>query len=148
MICCKTKIGFGSPSKEGSEKSHGSALGDEEVQATRDNLGWNHEPFFIPDAIYSSWNAAEQGSVANESWDNLLIQYKDVFPEKHALLKRLIQTELPEDFDAKMHQFIEDSLSKEGSVATRKASEQCLDCLLYTSPSPRDATLSRMPSSA
>ena len=134
MICCKTKIGFGSPSKEGSEKSHGAALGDEEVQATRDNLGWNHEPFFIPEVIYSAWNAAEQGSLLNESWDNLVNQYKDAFPEKHALLERLIKSKLPEDFDIKMNQFIEDSLSKEGSVATRKASEQCLDFLCAELP--------------
>jgi len=134
IICCKTKIGFGSPSKEGSEKSHGSALGDEEVQATRDNLGWNHEPFFIPEVIYSAWSAVEQGSVLNKSWDNLVNQYKDAFPEKYALLERLIQSKLPEDFDIKMNQFIEDSLSKESSVATRKASEQCLDFLCAELP--------------
>ena len=129
MICCKTKIGFGSPAKEGSEKSHGSPLGIDEIKATRANLNWLYDPFCIPEEIYEAWNAVESGEKDNCIWDELLIKYGDMFPEEHGLLLRLINNELPKDFSSKMDEFILSTLDKTNSVATRKASEQCLDFL-------------------
>ncbi len=60
MICCKTIIGFGSPNKSGSHDCHGAALGDEEVALTRKELGWEYEPFVIPDDVYAGWDAKEK----------------------------------------------------------------------------------------
>ena len=57
MIFCKTTIGFGSPNKSGTSDAHGSPLGDEEITKTRDALGWNHEPFEVPESVYEYWNA-------------------------------------------------------------------------------------------
>ncbi|MCG8609383.1 MAG: transketolase, partial [Pseudomonadales bacterium] len=56
LICCKTVIGFGSPNKQGTESCHGAPLGDDEIAATRENLGWSHPAFEIPAEIASSWN--------------------------------------------------------------------------------------------
>jgi transketolase len=61
MIFCRTTIGFGSPNKAGTSDVHGAALGDEEIAKTREALGWQHEPFVIPDSIYQFWNATEEG---------------------------------------------------------------------------------------
>src|SRR6056297_2870991 len=69
MICCKTVIGFGAPNLCGSHDCHGAALGDAEVKATRGNIGWNHEPFVIPDDVYAGWDASEKGAKAEAEWN-------------------------------------------------------------------------------
>ena len=68
LICCRTIIGKGSPNKQGSESCHGAALGADEVAATRENIGWSHPPFEIPDAIYAAWDAREHGAAAETAW--------------------------------------------------------------------------------
>lgn len=134
MICCRTKIGFGSPTKEGSEKSHGAPLGTEEIAATRANLNWNHPPFVIPEEIYSKWNAIEAGKEMLAEWEGVLAKYKTSHPEDYKLLRRLMQGELPIDFASNMDKFIEDCLNSKDSIATRKASEQCLNYLCAQLP--------------
>jgi transketolase len=82
MISCKTTIAYGSPNKCGSEKSHGSPLGTEEIVATRKNLGWNHEPFVIPENILEAWKKAVSKGVRLENkWKKLLNNFvhKDEF---------------------------------------------------------------------
>ena len=73
MIACKTTIGFGAPSKAGSEKSHGSPLGADEIKGTREKLGWTHEPFVVPDDILKSWrDAGRRSQDARKAWDKKL----------------------------------------------------------------------------
>jgi transketolase len=67
LIDCKTTIGFGSPAKAGTEKCHGSPLGAEEVKKTREALGWNHEPFFIPENLRNEWLKAGTRSKSSDS---------------------------------------------------------------------------------
>ena len=69
LIACKTKIGFGSPNKEGKSSSHGSPLGADEIKATRERIGWPHEAFVIPDSVLSAWrNAGRRGTEARAAW--------------------------------------------------------------------------------
>ena len=67
LIDCKTTIGFGSPAKAGTEKCHGSPLGAEEVKKTREALGWNYEPFFIPENLRNEWLKAGTRSKSSNS---------------------------------------------------------------------------------
>ena len=62
MICCKTLIGKGAATKEGSHKTHGAPLGSDEIEATRKALGWNYGPFEVPQDVYDAWNAKEAGA--------------------------------------------------------------------------------------
>ena len=62
LLCCKTVIGFGAPSKAGKASAHGAPLGDDEIAGARRALGWPHPPFEIPGAIYAGWDARERGS--------------------------------------------------------------------------------------
>jgi transketolase len=128
LICCKTEIGFGSPNKAGTSGVHGSALGEEEIIKTRDQLGWQHEPFDIPADIKSEWDAKEVGSKHNSEWDALMDEYSKMYPELSHELKRLINDELPNDFEKLYEEFLEDLIEgDQKDLATRKASEICLN---------------------
>jgi len=127
LICCKTVIGKGSPGKQGSESSHGSALGVDEVAATRAALGWGPGPFEIPDEIYSAWDAREKGASAQQSWDADYAAYELTFPELAADLRRRMERELPEEFAAHAQAYIEQCQEDGASIASRKASQNCLD---------------------
>ena len=76
LVCCRTKIGFGSPNKEGSESSHGSALGAEEVSLVRENLGWDFPEWRIPDEIAKAWDHTERGARVHAEWDQKIEAYK------------------------------------------------------------------------
>ena len=87
FITVKTKIAFGCPAKEGSESSHGSPLGEENVKALRDNLGWEEqEAFVIPQDVYDNFaQKAKKGKEAEDNWNKLFKAYCEKYPEKKAL---------------------------------------------------------------
>ena len=129
MICCKTVIGKGAPNKEGGHNVHGAALGDEEIAATRKNLGWDHAPFVIPADIYEGWDAKEAGKTAEAAWDKKFAAYAKAFPAEAAEFTRRMAGELPADFVANADKFIAEVNEKAESPATRVASKGALDGL-------------------
>ena len=127
LICCKTIIGFGSPNKQGKEESHGAALGDAEIALTREQLGWKHGPFEIPADIYAEWDARQAGSQVEQQWNQTFAAYQAEFPELAAEFLRRMAGELPADFSEKASAFIRDVATKGESIASRKASQNCLN---------------------
>lgn len=127
LLMCKTIIGFGSPNKAGSHESHGAPLGDAEVAATRNALGWKHPPFFIPQEIYSAWNARVTGHAKELAWDKQFAAYADKYPELAAELKRRTSNELPADWQRESQLFIEYLQDNPANIATRKASQNTLE---------------------
>ena len=127
LICCKTVIGKGSPNKQGSESCHGAPLGGDEVAATREAIGWHHEPFVIPDDIYAGWNAADKGAKLEQDWQQQVSAYTAAFPEQAAELKRRLAGELPADFSARAQDYIAACQAEGASIASRKASQNCLN---------------------
>lgn len=100
LIMCKTIIGFGSPNKAGSESVHGAPLGDAEIAATREALGWKFGPFEIPQDIYDAWDARKAGEAKQKAWDEKFAAYAANFPELAAEFTRRMNGELPANFDA------------------------------------------------
>ena len=127
LICCKTVIGFGSPNKSGTAGIHGSPLGDDEIEITRKALNWIYEPFEIPEEIYQEWNAIEKGETCQNDWINVVSEYLDKFPEDYKEFMRRIANLTPEDFSERFESLINECLQNEASMATRKASQVCLD---------------------
>ena len=134
MIFCKTTIGFGSPNKSGTSDAHGSPLGDEEIAKTREVLGWNYEPFEVPESVYEFWNATSTGAEKNSNWDAVLKSYEAGHPEKHKELMRRISGDMPDEFDSKYTEFLNHSNNENSSMATRKASQVCLDFFVKELP--------------
>lgn len=128
LICCKTVIGFGSPSKQGKESCHGAALGADEVELTRKALGWNHPPFEIPEDVYSAWDAKNKGAKKEKGWQELFAAYKKAHPELAAeFQRRVVDNKLPEQFGDAAEKYIADCQAKAEKVASRKASQNCLE---------------------
>jgi transketolase len=127
LICCKTIIGYGSPNKQGKEDSHGAALGQDEVAATRKQLNWNHAPFEIPQNIYAEWDARDKGASAENEWLKRFEAYKVDHPGLAEEYTRRMAGELPDDFSAKASEFIRAVAEKGESIASRKASQNCLN---------------------
>ena len=127
LICCKTIIGFGSPNKQGKESSHGAALGEEEIALTRQALGWSHGPFEIPADIYAEWDAREAGARAEQQWNEKFAAYEAEFPELAAEFKRRMAGDLPADFEEKASAYIREVAEKGENIASRKASQNCLN---------------------
>ncbi|WP_282341020.1 MULTISPECIES: transketolase [Pseudomonas] len=127
LICCKTIIGFGSPNKQGKEESHGAALGVDEIALTRAALGWNHAPFEIPADIYAEWDAKEAGVAAEADWNQRFAAYSAAYPELANEFVRRMAGELPADFSEKASEFIRAVAEKGETIASRKASQNCLN---------------------
>jgi transketolase len=128
MICCKTVIGYGAPNLCGSHDCHGAPLGNDEIKATRENLGWNHEPFVIPNEVYAGWDAKSKGAAAEKHWNDKFAAYKKEHPELAAEFeRRVIKGELPKDWAAKAAEFIKSVDAKAETIASRKASQNALN---------------------
>jgi transketolase len=135
LICCKTIIGFGSPNKEGTESSHGAALGADEVALTRKKLGWEHGPFEIPADIYKGWDAKVRGAAFKSNWEKLFAGYRASYPDLAAEFeRRVIKGELPKDWPAKSRAFVEQVSGTGAEIATRKASENVLNGIAASLP--------------
>lgn len=129
LVCCKTIIGKGAPNKQGTASTHGSALGDDEVAATRTAIGWNHEPFQIPPEVYAGWDAKEAGAAREAEWNSAMAAYAQAHPELAAELQRRLSGELPREFSAQADAHIADCQKEGLSIATRKASQNSLNAL-------------------
>ncbi|MBT7375050.1 MAG: transketolase, partial [Porticoccaceae bacterium] len=127
LICCKTIIGFGSPNKQGKEDCHGAALGVDEVALTREQLGWEHGPFEIPADHYAGWSGIEKGAAAQSAWNDQLAAYRAAHPELAAEFERRANGDLPADFSAQADAYIQECQDKMEKVASRKASQNCLN---------------------
>ncbi|HYA39141.1 MAG TPA: transketolase [Candidatus Methylomirabilis sp.] len=128
MICCKTVIGYGAPNLCGSHDCHGAPLGADEIKATRENLGWNHDPFVIPQSIYDGWNARAKGAATEKVWNDKFAAYKRAFPELGAEFeRRVIKGELPADWSAKAEEFVKSVVAKAETIASRKASQNTIN---------------------
>ena len=134
MIFCKTTIGYGSPAKAGTADAHGAPLGDEEILETRKALDWNHEPFKVPESVYEFWNAVDRGLEINNDWNSLMEAYKSKNPEKHDELTRRISNDMPINFDESYKNFLNQCNEENTSMATRKASQLCLDYFVKELP--------------
>jgi transketolase len=132
MIACKTTIGFGAPSKAGSEKSHGSPLGADEIKGAREKLGWTHAPFVIPDDILGDWRKAGQRSKEiRKAWDNKLA---GLAPEVKSEFERRINGVLPKAL-ADAVKSVKETLAKTPKeIATRASSEFALESLVPAVP--------------
>ncbi|MDA3876007.1 MAG: transketolase, partial [Halothiobacillus sp.] len=129
LICAKTVIGFGAPNLCGTHDCHGAALGEAEVKATRENLGWHHEPFVIPTEIYAGWDATEKGAKREADWNESMAAYAKAYPAEAAEFKRRLAGDLPADFMAKMDAFIQEVAAKGESIPSRKASQNSITAL-------------------
>ncbi|PWW12824.1 transketolase [Mangrovibacter plantisponsor] len=127
LLMCKTIIGFGSPNKAGTHDSHGAPLGDAEVAATREQLGWKYEPFVIPQDIYGQWDASEAGKAKESAWDEKFAAYSKAFPQEAAEFTRRMSGEMPADFAANSQAFIEKLQASPAKIASRKASQNAIE---------------------
>ena len=127
LICCKTIIGFGSPNKQGKEDCHGAPLGADEIVLAREQLGWAHAPFEIPSDLYEGWDASAKGASAQSSWNEQLDAYRKEFPDLAMEFERRTSGQLPTDFGEKADAYIADCQAKMEKVASRKASQNCLN---------------------
>jgi len=134
IICCKTLIGKGAATKEGSHKTHGAPLGAEEIAATRQHLGWNYAPFEVPADVYAAWNAAEKGAKLETEWNALFAQYQAQYPELAAEFERRMAGRLPENFDAHIQAALAETAQKAEKIATRKASQNSIEVLAKVLP--------------
>ncbi|GGD07103.1 transketolase [Aureimonas glaciei] len=122
MIACKTIIGFGSPKLAGSEKSHGAALGDEEIAATRKQLLWTAEPFAIPEEVVAGWReVGKKGAAARAEWEK-----RHAASPKAAAFDASLTGDLPADFAESMSQYRAKLSEEKPKIATRKSSEATL----------------------
>jgi len=134
LICTKTVIGFGAPNLCGTSDCHGAPLGEAEVKAARENLGWPYEPFVIPDEIYAGWDARAKGAKLESEWNARFEAYAKAYPAEAAELKRRLAGELPADFEAKMNAFIKEVAEKGENIATRKASQNSITAVASALP--------------
>jgi len=134
LLCCKTVIGQGAPTLEGTEKAHGSPLGEKEIAATRINLDWPYPPFEIPKDVYAAFDSRAKGAAAEREWNDLFARYQERFPREAAELMRRMAGDLPEGFGAAVKGLLAQTLAKRESVASRRASQIALNALAPAVP--------------
>ncbi|ORP88566.1 transketolase, partial [Vibrio cholerae] len=127
LICTKTIIGFGSPNKAGSHDCHGAPLGNDEIKAAREFLGWEHAPFEIPADIYAAWDAKQAGASKEAAWNEKFAAYAKAYPAEAAEYKRRVAGELPANWEAATSEIIANLQANPANIASRKASQNALE---------------------
>jgi transketolase len=129
LICCKTRIGMGAPTKAGTHDVHGAPLGDAEIAAARPHIGWVFPPFEIPQEVYEAWDGRKKGAASEAEWQHKFERYARQFPELAAEFKRRMASELPADWAEVAAKAIATVNAKGETVATRKASQIAINAL-------------------
>ncbi|MCU0756227.1 MAG: transketolase [Xanthomonadales bacterium] len=134
LICCRTTIGYGAPTKAGSESSHGAPLGATEIAGARAALGWAHGPFEIPAEVYAAWDAKPRGARWRAEWQTAFARYRAAYPELAIEFERVMDGQLPADYAAVAESLIQQFAADSTAWATRKASQLCLERLVPAIP--------------
>jgi transketolase len=134
LICCKTVIGEGAPTKAGSHDSHGSPLGEKEIAGAREKLGWKWAPFEIPAEVYAAWDAKEAGAQNEGEWNKVFAAYEAKYPQEAAEFTRRMAKQLPADWAQKAQAIIAGANERAETIATRKASQQAIEGLSTVLP--------------
>ncbi len=129
MIIAKTIIGKGAPNKAGSHECHGAPLGEQEVAATREALGWSAGAFEIPQDVYDGWNALDKGAKQEAKWNKKFAQYAEKYPQLAAEYTARMNNQLPADFSSKAQCAVEKAQEETQAMPTRKASKYALEAL-------------------
>jgi transketolase len=127
LICTRTVIGYGAPNKQGSEATHGAPLGEDEIAAARDHLGWPHAPFEIPEDIRSEWDCRDSGARAEAEWQSKFEAFRTDFAGLAEEFERRMSGGLPDDWESQAAQLIAGMQKEGGDVATRKSSQIALN---------------------
>ncbi len=131
LIKVRTTIGYGSPKKANTRHAHGEALGEDEVKATREHLGWNYPPFEVPEDAFNHWRQAiPRGAKLEEEWNQLFARYKEQYPEEARTLNQMHEAELPEGWDSVLPTY----KPEDKAIATRVHSGNCLNALAEVLP--------------
>jgi transketolase len=134
LVCCRTRIGQGSPNRAGSHDVHGTPLGATEIAAMRDALGWPHDAFSIPPDVLHEWSARDAGARAEAAWRQRFVAYARTYGAEGADFERRVHGELPADWHAFARDAVAAVQQQAAKLATRKASQQALDRLATRLP--------------
>jgi transketolase len=134
LICCKTIIGKGAPNKANTHDAHGAPLGDKEIGATREAIGWTHPAFEIPAHVYAGWDARAAGAKAEGAWNERFAKYAEQYPELAAEFRRRMAGDLPADWAAQSATFLAAVDAKGETIASRKASQNAIEGLAKSLP--------------
>jgi transketolase len=132
LIICRTQIGYGLPTRQGTAKAHGEPPGEEELRGAKERLGWPLEPqFYIPEDVLAFYRqAVEQGEIAEKAWQQQFEAYRQAYPDLAAEFERRMQGQLPPDWDKDLPEFAPDPKG----IATRAASGKVLNVLATRLP--------------
>ena len=134
FILCRTVIGKGAPTRAGTAKAHGEALGADELAKTREALGWTHAPFEIPADIRARWDARAAGAAHEQAWNERFAAYEASDGEAAREFRRRLAGDLPADFGERAAQLVANANAKQETVATRKASQYAIEALAPAVP--------------
>ena len=129
LIVCKTVIGKGAPTRAGTAKAHGEALGAEEIAGARRSMNWPYAPFEIPADVYAAWDATAVGAQRQGDWEDRFARYAEAYPAEAAEFERRMRGVLPGNWEAIRQGMIDDAQTKAESIATRAASRAALNHL-------------------
>ena len=133
LIICQTHIGLGSPQVD-TAKCHGAPLGAESIAVCRQAYGWQHPPFHVPDDIYAAWDAKARGEELYASWQEKFKQYQAKYPKLALELERRMRGDLPDNFAKTFTDLVASVEQEQKNVATRKASQKCLEAFTAIMP--------------
>jgi transketolase len=134
LIVCRTVIGKGAPTMGGTDKVHGAPLGKDEIAATRVVLDWTSPPFVIPEEVYEGWDARATGAAVQSEWQATFDRYAAQYPAQAREFTRRMKGELPADFAQALKGFIDSTIERAETVASRKASQNAITALVEMLP--------------
>jgi len=134
LICCKTVIGKGAPTKANTGAAHGSPLGDKEIEATRAAIGWPYPPFVIPDEVRAGWDAREAGTASEKKWTKVFRRYEREYAIEAREFLRRTAGDLPSNWQSHCDTVLAQTVAKAETIATRKASQNAIEMLAPALP--------------
>jgi transketolase len=132
LIACKTTIGYGAPTKAGTAKAHGEALGADELKGAKENLHISLEPFSVPDDVLKAWReVGSRGAAARQEWE---ARFAELGPRKRAEFERRLRHERPASLAKALRDHKKKLLENPLNIATRKSSEAAIDAIFEAMP--------------